>query len=82
MKTPTVVTQVTEGIECYTCEKVVPKPPPFSKSNGYPEGFHIVLTRITDALNVSTGEAYFCTKDCLLEGIRWHASHIYNASTL
>ena len=81
MRTPTVVTQVTEGVQCWTCEKVVPKPPPFGKSNGYPEGYHIVLTRITEALNAATGEAYFCTKDCLLEGLKFGASHIYNQAS-
>jgi hypothetical protein len=65
-------------VECFRCGKEVPCPDSWGKSNGIPEGYIIHLMRITSALNVSKGDAYFCSKDCLLEGIKWGASHITN----
>lgn len=64
---------VQHAYQCEWCEAVVPVSSFDPKD--MPEGYFLQLRRVTAARNHSrSGLLFFCTKDCLLEGLRYQAS--------
>ena len=67
--------RVAHGVECDCCESLTPVRGPTSM----PEGYYVVLERVTEAGNrLSSDQLFFCSKECLIDAMKWHTSALYS----